>query len=562
MFKLTTRMISIVVLSGFASAEPGIQVTTVARPGQAVPDLPGLLIAGQGGSASINDSGEMLYAVRISGDGVTSGNNDVLLMKTTTNSLLIARERDPVLNMPGFIHLPASINLSGVSNLVVASDGTIGYIAQVWDSGAVIDTAAISGVPGSSWPFLWTTGPAPSFPGETITQYRPDAPIMSGGLVLFQGRVSSGVDAIWLGSTPGPVTTVLQTGLQAPGLPIGVNIQSFSSGSMRMNAQGHIALGVVLPLGNGVDQSNRRVLYEGLPDQLGVLARSGDPVEGFPQATWTIFDQDTLRMNAAGALCYAGIVSGGGTDEVIVTRGNGTSALLVKDGDPVPGLPGMTFDRVSRTRVDINGQGKVAFSCSIAGAPFDANSGIFIGDPNGIEMVLREGDTLPDGSVVGDLAGATWVFNDRNQFVINLGASGVSSIVATRPNGEVVILAKAAQFFQTDDGFAGIVHSTVPWALNFTAGAGGSGESVVFNNSGQLVLPMNFSGATGSGIFLFDIDDPCIPDFVEDGVLDFFDISSFLQLFSQQDPAADINDDGLFDFFDVSQYLALFAAGC
>lgn len=56
--------------------------------------------------------------------------------------------------------------------------------------------------------------------------------------------------------------------------------------------------------------------------------------------------------------------------------------------------------------------------------------------------------------------------------------------------------------------------------------------------------------------------DVCAPDFNGDGVLNFFDISAFLGLFSAQDPAADFNEDGFFNFFDISAFLQAFSAGC
>ena len=54
----------------------------------------------------------------------------------------------------------------------------------------------------------------------------------------------------------------------------------------------------------------------------------------------------------------------------------------------------------------------------------------------------------------------------------------------------------------------------------------------------------------------------CPVDFNDDGVLNFFDVSEFLQLFNAQDPAADLNDDDVWNFFDVSEFLQLFNAGC
>ncbi len=59
----------------------------------------------------------------------------------------------------------------------------------------------------------------------------------------------------------------------------------------------------------------------------------------------------------------------------------------------------------------------------------------------------------------------------------------------------------------------------------------------------------------------FDPDD-CPADFVEDGVLNFFDVSIFLAAFSAQDSAADFTSDGNWNFFDVSAFLTAFNAGC
>ncbi|MBO6514136.1 MAG: hypothetical protein JJ974_09245 [Phycisphaerales bacterium] len=54
----------------------------------------------------------------------------------------------------------------------------------------------------------------------------------------------------------------------------------------------------------------------------------------------------------------------------------------------------------------------------------------------------------------------------------------------------------------------------------------------------------------------------CPADLTGDGMLDFFDISAFLSLYTVQDPQADFNDDGLYDFFDISSFLTEFSSGC
>ena len=58
------------------------------------------------------------------------------------------------------------------------------------------------------------------------------------------------------------------------------------------------------------------------------------------------------------------------------------------------------------------------------------------------------------------------------------------------------------------------------------------------------------------------VSNPCLPDFTQDGQLDFFDLSAFLMALGAENPIADLTGDGQFDFFDVSTFLQLFSAGC
>lgn len=54
----------------------------------------------------------------------------------------------------------------------------------------------------------------------------------------------------------------------------------------------------------------------------------------------------------------------------------------------------------------------------------------------------------------------------------------------------------------------------------------------------------------------------CAADFTGDGMLDFFDLSAFLQALTNEESNADITMDGEWDFFDVSAYLGLYQQGC
>jgi hypothetical protein len=54
----------------------------------------------------------------------------------------------------------------------------------------------------------------------------------------------------------------------------------------------------------------------------------------------------------------------------------------------------------------------------------------------------------------------------------------------------------------------------------------------------------------------------CAADLTGEGDLNFLDISEFLMLYANEDPAVDFEPDGNFNFLDVSAYLAAFAQGC
>jgi hypothetical protein len=54
----------------------------------------------------------------------------------------------------------------------------------------------------------------------------------------------------------------------------------------------------------------------------------------------------------------------------------------------------------------------------------------------------------------------------------------------------------------------------------------------------------------------------CPADMDEDGQVNFFDVSLYLNLFQKMDPAADFNADGQFNFFDVSAFLDAYGQEC
>ena len=74
-----------------------------------------------------------------------------------------------------------------------------------------------------------------------------------------------------------------------------------------------------------------------------------------------------------------------------------------------------------------------------------------------------------------------------------------------------------------------------------------------------------YTTARDGGLRIFDYrgcDEPCFVDFNLDGVLNFLDISIFLDGFNNDEALADINADGMIDFFDVLELINAFRNGC
>ena len=91
------------------------------------------------------------------------------------------------------------------------------------------------------------------------------------------------------------------------------------------------------------------------------------------------------------------------------------------------------------------------------------------------------------------------------------------------------------------------------------------GTAVALTNSIAAIGASNeFEQSDDSGTaYTLSIAPPiCIADFTNDGIIDFFDVSAFLQLFNNQDPQADLTNDGIINFFDISTFLQLFPLGC
>lgn len=75
-------------------------------------------------------------------------------------------------------------------------------------------------------------------------------------------------------------------------------------------------------------------------------------------------------------------------------------------------------------------------------------------------------------------------------------------------------------------------------------------------------VPFATQGISPNDVVAWDPAAACVADFTGDGVLDFFDVSAFINAYNAMDPAADLTGDGVWDFFDVSAFISAYNLGC
>ncbi|MHA7814607.1 MAG: GC-type dockerin domain-anchored protein [Phycisphaerales bacterium] len=75
-------------------------------------------------------------------------------------------------------------------------------------------------------------------------------------------------------------------------------------------------------------------------------------------------------------------------------------------------------------------------------------------------------------------------------------------------------------------------------------------------------VPFATQGISPNDVVAWDPAAACVADFTGDGVLDFFDVSAFINAYNAMDPAADLTGDGVWDFFDVSAFVSAYNLGC
>lgn len=189
-----------------------------------------------------------------------------------------------------------------------------------------------------------------------------------------------------------------------------------------------------------------------------------------------------------------------------------------------------------KTIVQINCQALVTAAgvmhCIVKHVPAPAN-----GDAPGVYMTSQN-----DGPVIDpdDLVQTTWLFDSLD------GVTNADLLLSTDGGSSFPTIISAGF-----DATAGLVEWNAPDVGTTDARL----RLVIRDSDGDESFDDSDLSFTITG-------SACTVDLTGDGVLDFFDISAFLNAFSSMDPIADLTGEGAFDFFDISAFLSAFSAGC
>ena len=437
--------------------------------------IPGIAGAVNGGSSSLDFpsvdlAGNLLFRARFTGGGATNNLDDraYFLGRTKDSLQLLLRSGDPEPSntlAPGVILITqssATLQLGGLNGSPrISPEGS--YI--LFGSGLI-------------GPGLVTTG----------TVGRNDS-------ALFWGQPGAFQILAQRGTPTGVGGTVFETAFG------GVSYQTTC-----INSSGIATFQATLSGGDVSGTTNNFATFAGTPGALNVVMRKGDIVPvaggGSCQVGFIGFNNPVNRTGMV--LHDERFNTTGGTTPALTTNDSvlmvyfpgGTNLVIMREGDQAAGLlAGINYG--SPTIAQGFGQaGGCAFTCTLTGAVTTADdNALFVGDPNGFQLVWREGTTnslatgalngtVGSGSSYSDYLGGSVAFYGTlvDDGSLSINANNDQAIWLGRP-GNLQLLARegdAAPGFSNRPGFVSATFGSI------------SAGSVQMNDRGHI----NFSGVT------------------------------------------------------------------
>jgi hypothetical protein len=342
------------------------------KAGDPAPGLPGFTLGVNGGE-SIDafvcaSDGAVAFNSLIDGPGVSILNDTAIWHHDGSTTLLAIREGDQAAGMPaGVVH-------RNLSRPRMSENGSVVYSSETY-SGGVFHKSGI---------WLWETNGTTSLLVETgstapgtsalLTSLHSSQPLLTpGGEVVFMGHLDSTTGWNYAGSTdsalwrgvPGNLQLIAKSGDPAPGMPAGTNLERFRSNETLVDATGRVVFATAIAGPAGFYEFG---IYQWDQDTLTPIALNGQQAPGTEPGSLFEVPTPIALGGPDRVLFHSGLenacLENCPTEGLWLSSGGTTVPVAFKGGEPLPGLP-PGFLLGEFTSGAVNDSGQVAFGCTM-----------------------------------------------------------------------------------------------------------------------------------------------------------------------------------------------------
>ncbi|HKE02048.1 MAG TPA: choice-of-anchor tandem repeat NxxGxxAF-containing protein [Planctomycetota bacterium] len=332
--------------TGWWSTKSGA-LTKLARANDPVPAAPsGTLFDTVVGAPIVSANGALAQLFVFKGSGVDFFNSEGILSDAAGSLGLVVRSGDPA---PGFA---PGVTFEFFGRPFVGPNGDISFFANLAGPGMTeLNDDTIWALRSGELTLIVREGdPAPGgdvIGNPSVTGAFHNVSQRGGDKLAFSSLLAAGGSAIFSDAS-GSLVSVVRSGMQAPGLPAGVQFQSFGAyttdGPIQLADDGRLAFAARLNTPNPSNES----LWLADPDgELKLIARGGDAPPGAPAGmTFTtntfgiVPTFGSMAMNASGQVAFDAFLAGPGLPDfqrkgLYATDPKGTLVKILQPGDLV-----------------------------------------------------------------------------------------------------------------------------------------------------------------------------------------------------------------------------------
>lgn len=342
-----------------------------------------------------------------------------------------------------------------------------------------------------------------------------------------------------IADVPGQELRVLSNGMQNSNTIQATNGATLELGSNSSMTQ---APGAKVAADNATVELSATAITGGSLESTG----SGSFITISSSSLTSVTNNAALNINAAQILRLGSTHTNNALIDVNPTNGAAVTLIELQNSMTIDG-PGEIRLSGFTTRAQITG---VTDTEVVTLGPDQTLSGI-----GNLQIELVNNGTVAPGLSVGTLN----AFND-----FTMGASGVYACEVAANNNADLINLPIGMFNAGGTLDVSFINGFDPaniWTAQIVSAPDG-----ITGEFDTIIAPASPNPFFTFRVGYFDdeirIGFVCDADYDLSGDLDFFDISTFLMLFNNGRPAADITGDGEYDFFDISAFLQLFTNGC